>query len=141
MIKIILVSTIFTYLLSCNYVIANSCNESIKHTVNARQDGGYNLSITCTVRSFNPITAEGFFPKKTSHYKISIPGKGKDLSYKNYNGYYYSVDEISSNHTVWDIGYVWVDKNKENIYLNLYWLSPPDGIKPSEIHGKYSIEP
>lgn len=120
--------------------LSHECNESLKYSVTNKNDGGYELSITCVVRSFLPVTVEGFFPKRTTQYHISIMGRGKDLSYRNHNGYYYSINEISSNHNTWDLGYVWVDKERKNIYLNLYWLSTPGGLKPSEVHGKYQIK-
>lgn len=137
---IILMTVLAISFVNRNNALSNECNERLEYSVNKRGDGGYELSIMCVVRSFLPISVEGFFPKRTTHYHISIIGNGKDLSYRNHNGFYYSINDISSNHNTWDLGYVWVDKERENIYLNLYWLSTPDGLKPSEVHGKYRIK-
>jgi hypothetical protein len=89
-----------------------------------------------------PITAEGFFPKKQIYNKIVLKGKGEDWSYRNQPGYFYSFPEdIEALLGSWDIGYAWVDKSRETIYLNFYWVKSPDSIAESDVNGVYKIEP
>ena len=129
------------YFLLFSNSICFACNARKDYTIENRKDGGYDISLVCVEQSYLPITAEGFFPRRTLRYSMSLIGKGKDLSYRAHDGYYYSIDEIKSSHEAWDIGYAWVDKERKNIYLNLYWISTPDSLKPSEVHGKYIISP
>ena len=39
----------------------------------------------------------------------------------------------------WDFGYVWVDKERKYLYINLYSISSPDNITPYYINGKYCL--
>ncbi len=88
-----------------------------------------------------PITAEGFFPKKPINYEIRLKGKGKEWSYRNQPGYFYSFPEdIDAKPQSWDMGYVWVDRNRETIYLNFYWVKSPDALTESEINGAYKVK-
>jgi hypothetical protein len=107
-----------------------------------RVDGGYTLTLTGTERHLLPITAEGMFPKSQTNHKIVLKGKGKDWSYRNQPGYFYSFPEdIEASAISWDVGYVWVDKNRETIYLNFYWIKSPDALTASKINGAYKIAP
>jgi hypothetical protein len=112
----------------------------ITYSVTARQDGGYTLAIDVSKRHWMPITAEGFFPKEEISYQIEIVGQGDNWSYRNQNGYYYSLNEISCNNNNWDLGYVWVDSKRENLYINLYWVSEPDKLVETHINGKYVLK-
>jgi hypothetical protein len=138
--KLCLIIVFIVSMIKAPYALAHGCNEKLDYLIEKRPDGGYKLSIKCIERSFKPITSEGFFPKRETFYEVAIVGKGKDLSYRKHDGYYYSIDEVISPSEVWDLGYVWVDKKRENIFLNLYWLSTPDGLTKSKLYGKYKIK-
>lgn len=119
-----------------------SITRKINHKTEARDDGGYNLLLDGTIQSLMPITAEGFFPKRPISYKIVLKGKGKEWSYRNQPGYFYSFPEdIDAKPQSWDMGYAWVDKNRETIYLNFYWVKSPDSLTESEINGAYKVKP
>jgi len=115
--------------------------EDMEYTVLVRPDGGYTLTITKSKRHWKPITAEGIFPKETKNYTIDIIGKGEDWSNRNQNGYYYTFEAIKCNRKAWDFGYAWVDNERKHLYLNLYWVSSPDDYTPSDVNGKYLLNP
>jgi hypothetical protein len=87
-----------------------------------------------------PITAEGFFPKVERSYTIELISQGKDWSFRNQNGFYYPLDQIKSSDKAWDIGYAWIDAERKYIYINFYWVNSPDGLRPSDVNGKYKID-
>lgn len=128
-------------LISLNFFLLgeNAMAKEIEYSVSLRSDGGYTLLITCSKRHWNPITAEGFFPKEKEIYKIELIGEGEDWSYRNQNGYYYSLQKIISNKNHWDLGYVWVDLNRKFLYINLFWISSPNKLIESDINGKYIL--
>lgn len=114
----------------------------INHKAEPRDDGGYTLTLGGTIQSLMPITPEGFFPERPINYKIILKGKGKEWSYRNQSGYFYSFPEdIEAKPQSWDMGYAWVDKKRETIYLNFYWVKSPDSLTESEINGTYKVRP
>lgn len=133
---------VFCFILFLTIILMDS--ESMasdkKYSVTSRSDGGYKLEIYVKKRHWKPITAEGFFPKEEKSYVIEIVGKGTNWDYRAHNGYFYSLDKIKSVKKHWDIGYAWVDKERKNIYINFFWVDSPDGLKPSDINGKYTIK-
>jgi len=134
-------------IITCLLITVSVCHgegftRKINHNAEARDDGGYNLTLDGTIQSLMPITAEGFFPKRPFNYTIALKGKGKEWSYRNQPGYFYSFPEdIDANPHSWDMGYAWVDKNRETIYLNFYWVKSPDSLAESEINGAYKVKP
>ncbi|MBT0652714.1 hypothetical protein [Geomobilimonas luticola] len=134
-------------IITCLLLTVSVCHgegitRKINHKTEARYDGGYNLTLGGTIQSLMPITAEGFFPKSPINYKIILKGKGKEWSYRNQPGYFYSFPEdIDAKPQSWDVGYAWVDKNRETIYLNFYWVKSPDSLTESEINGAYKVKP
>jgi len=135
---------LIVFILFLSAVLSSSCAHrgiaNFDHTVQNRNDGGYTLSIQGTIRALAPITPEGFFPKRDVSYHIELVGEGENLRYRNHPGFYYPFPEkVHSNKQHWDFGYVWVDENKEYIYINLYWLDSPDGLTESDINGKYKV--
>jgi hypothetical protein len=119
---------------------SNAMASNIEYTVSRRSDRGYTLEIYIEKRHWKPITAEGFFPVEKKSYSIEIIGDGKDWSYREQNGYFYPLEQIQSIKKHWDIGYAWVDADRKYIYLNLYWVNAPDGLKRSDVSGKYTID-
>ena len=118
---------------------ATGCAGSrVDYTVQPRDDGGFTLDVLSRERFWMP-TAEGLFPSSGENFHIEIPGKGRDWSYRGQDGYYYSSNDIRTKFPHWDVGYAWIDKNRENLYLNLYHVSSPDGLGPSSINGKYRL--
>lgn len=111
--------------------------KNIDYKVTASPDGGY--SIALDISKTNVFSAEGFFQKIKNHYVLNLIGKGKDWSYRNQKGYYYGLNDISSNALGWDFGYAWVNADRTHLYLNLYWVSSPDGMIPSDLNGKYNL--
>jgi hypothetical protein len=140
-IKIIRVS--ITYLLIASLLIFFFGNismaQNLEYNISIRPDGGYKLLINYSKRVWQPITAEGFFPKIERSYTIELISKGKDWSFRNQKGFYYPLEKIQSADKAWDIGYAWVDANRKYIYLNLFWVKSPDGLTPSDVNGKYVI--
>jgi hypothetical protein len=109
--------------------------------ISSRTDGGYSLKIDGYTQHMQPVTAEGFFPKQSMHYEIELLGPGKDLTYRNQPGYYYSFpNDIKSDKEHWDFGYAWVDLKREYIYLNFYWIDSPNSVNKSRVNGRYKIE-
>ena len=128
-------------LFACTSCINFGTYKDIKHEVKKRPDGGYTITLSGTIRYLSPITAEGVFPKNNIYYQIDLKGKGKDWSYRNQPGFYYSYpDDIESKTPSWDIGYAWVDKDRKRIYLNFNWINSPNSLSKSEINGAYKIE-
>lgn len=120
--------------------LSSNCNaQNSEYKISSRPDGGYSLDIVVHKRHWKPITAEGIFPKETKNYSMDIIGKGKDWSFRNQEGYYYAIEQIESKNKAWDIGFAWVDNKLEYLYLNLYWVSAPNEITPSDVNGKYSL--
>lgn len=112
----------------------------MEYAIADRPDSGYLLNIVLYKRYWKLITAEGIFPKKRLTYAIEIVGKGRDWSYRNQKGYFYSLDEIKSTDKGWDFGYAWVDAEREYLYLNLYWVNSPNRIIPSDINGTFRLK-
>jgi hypothetical protein len=110
-----------------------------KYTVTARSDGGYSLEIELQKRHWKPITAEGIFPVEKKNYSIEIIGTGEDWSYRNQKGYYYGCDMIKSSGKICDFGYAWVSADRKYLYLNLYWVTSPDRMTPSDVNGRYDL--
>jgi len=133
-------------LIAFSLLLLTSCvnfgtSKNIDHKVKERSDGGYTVTLSGTIRHLTPITPEGAFPKQQIYYQIELKGKGKDWSYRNQPGFYYSYpDDIECKTPHWDIGYAWVDQNRQTIYLNLYWLKSPDSLWESDINGTYKIK-
>ncbi|MBQ9344946.1 MAG: hypothetical protein IJT88_07020 [Kiritimatiellae bacterium] len=97
------------------------------YSVTPNDDGGYTLTI---------------FPENTTAtapYKLRLlgPGVGKTEP----NGFYYPAMALIDNDKTGDIGYAWVDAPRERIYLNWYWIAPPDSLVPSNVNGCYEIRP
>lgn len=120
-------------------MISKSSANDIEYSIINRPDGGYSLNVKFLKRHWTPITAEGIFPIEKKNYQVDIIGKGKDWTFRNQKGYYYSSDDIKSNPKAWDFGYAWVDADRKNLYLNLFWVSSPDKLIPSDISGKYLL--
>jgi len=118
--------------------ISESHAKDINYSVTSTGNGGYSLDIAVSKTIF--FSADGLFQKVRTHYSIDLIGKGKDWSYRNQKGYYYSLDDIVADKTNWDIGYAWVDIDRKYIYLNFYWASSPEDLIPSDVNGKYRIE-
>ena len=128
-------------LIMCTGCINFGSSRSITHKVIPREDGGYEITLNGTKRIYQPITAEGFFPVEQLNYKISLIGKGKEWSFRAQPGYYYSFPtDIKSAKCHWDFGYIWVDKNRETISINLYWVKAPDSLLDADINGSYIIQ-
>lgn len=100
---------------------------------------GYSINHKITKRIWKIVTAEGFFPKKTINFHVTITGTGKDWSYRGQEGFYYSFSEIHGAKKYGDIGYMWVDAKREWIYVNFYWVLSPDELQASDVNGKYKI--
>lgn len=112
---------------------------SRNYSVSMRSDGGYVLDVTVYKRHWKLITAEGVFPLEKTRFVINIAGKGHDWSFRNQAGFYYTIDEITTNIHDWDLGYAWVDTLQKNLYVNLFWVQAPDRLVPSDVNGKYSL--
>lgn len=113
----------------------------IDSQVTPRADGGYTLVLKGETQIVQPITAEGFFPRQQIYSQIQLIGQGENWSYRNQPGFYYEYQkDIECKNANWDIGYAWVDQNRENIYLNFYWIDSPNSLKKSRINGKIKIK-
>jgi hypothetical protein len=114
--------------------------ETKQYSVNKRDDGGYTLSISYSKRIWKPITAEGIFPKEEGNYELNLIGAGEDWSKEGEPGFFYSLEKIESKKTHWEVGFAWVNKDRSVVYLNLFWVSPPNKLMPMVINGEYNID-
>lgn len=138
--KLIIKKRLFLYIFFIIFITNLHCYaKDMKHTVSLRPDGGYNIDVTISKRHMQLITAEGIFPKEIKNFKIEIIGKGKNWSYRNQNGFFYGIEQIKCLNNAWDFGYAWVDSERKYLYLNLYWVSSPDSLIPSDVNGKYRL--
>ena len=133
--------TVLFFGASCvNLANAHECNLGLEYQIGNRADGGFELTIICQRRIQKMITAEGFFPKTKKTFKISLIGNGNAWSEKrNQEGFFYPIEKIVCKAKAWDMGYVWVDQDRKNIFLNFYWVQSPNKLKPSIINAKYPI--
>ena len=138
--KLLRFALLLVLLLFFTLSISSPCKaQNNEYKIASRPDGGYSLDIVVHKRHWKPITAEGIFPKETKNYSMDIIGEGIDWSFRNQDGYYYSIEQIMSKNKSWDIGFAWVDSKREYLYLNLYWVSAPNEMIPSDVNGKYSL--
>lgn len=121
--------------------VCSAMADTKTYTVRSRSDGGYSIDIVVIKRHWQPITAEGFFPKERKTFTIEIIGNGQDWSFRKQSGFFYSQENVLCKSKLWDIGYAWIDSKREYIYLNFFWASAPDSTTPSDINGKYQIAP
>lgn len=118
----------------------NSMADTNEYSVSERGDGGYTVLINYSKRVWKPITAEGFFPKEEGRYEIILLERGEDWSNQGESGFFYPLNKIESKTKHWEVGFAWVDQKREMLYLNLFWVSPPDKLMPMAINGKYRIK-
>ena len=105
-----------------------AANAQEKHySVTPNIDGGYTLAIT-------PENAADSAP-----HKLRLLGPGVEKTAP--NGVYYPAMAIIDNDKTGDFGYAWIDAARERIYLNRYWMAPPDSLVPSDVNGCYEIRP
>lgn len=142
---------IYVQLVVIAYLFTGCMINTQKYAITKREDGGYILDIECKIKHLRPITAEGIFPEESTHYEIELLGKGQYLysgmidglsKYYQHNdpGYYYPKEYVNiPGMRAYDMGYAWVDLGRKNIYLNYYWIKPPDGLIKAELHGKYKV--
>ncbi|MBP5788587.1 MAG: hypothetical protein J6Y19_12335 [Kiritimatiellae bacterium] len=95
------------------------------YSVFPNDDGGYTLTII-------PGNATG-----TAPCQFRLLGHGVEKP----GGFYYPSTAFIENTPSGDIGYAWIDAPRERIYLNLYWMAPPDSLVPSDVNGCYEIKP
>ncbi len=131
------------FVLFCTGCVRFGQNKNITlHWLERRTDGGYMLVLRGTVRHIQPISAEGFFPVQHVYCTITLRGAGKDSFFRGQPGHYFSYpDDIESVEKYWDTGYAWVDKKRETIYLNFFWVTAPDSLIKSVVNGSYNIKP
>ena len=136
----IIVTILFIEISLPRNVPAHECNLGLEYQIENRTDGGFELTVICERQIQKLITAEGLFPKVKKIFKISLIGEGDDWSEKrNQKGFFYSPEKIICKAKAWEIGYVWVDQDRKNVFLNFYWVDSPDNLKPSIINAKYPI--
>ena len=111
-----------------------------EYTVTENGDGGYTLNITLEERYWG-WSLDGFFPKTRSEHEITLVGRGFNRNYRNEDGFYYPMDKIRRTSLAGaDVCWAWVSATKKEIYLNLYWIRPPDKLVPAHLGGCYKIE-
>lgn len=110
---------------------------SKEYKISERQDSGYSINIIVNKRYL--ITADGIFSGVRRSYSVDLIGEGKDWSFRNQNGTYYSFEEIKSINKEWDFGYAWITSDNEYLYLNLYVVKEPDSLIAADVNGKYRI--
>ncbi len=138
--KIHIYTTPFVFLFALLFMKDDCMAESKKYSIKKRSDGGYTLSVSYSKRIWKPITAEGIFPKERGSYELHLIGKGEDWSSEGEPGFFYSLGKIESKKTHWEVGFAWVNKDRSIIYLNLFWVSPPNKLMPMAINGEYKIK-
>lgn len=132
---------IFIAFFSVIILVRGTCMADAKnYAISERADGGDAISISYSKRVWKPKTAEGVFPQETGTYELNLVGKGEDWSGEGEPGSFYPLSKIESRKTHWEVGFAWVDKDRSLIYLNLFWVSPPDKLEPMAINGVYKIK-
>lgn len=126
------------YVLMMLLVVGCGCDE-VKYTVASVEGGGYVLHVKVQRRRLHPMSAEGMFPVETGSYKIEIAGKGEDWSYIGREGVFYRQEEVMCDRTAWEYCYAWVDQRRDFLYLNAYWIVPPNKLVRSSVAGKYAL--
>ena len=91
--KIIAALILFLFAVCVTCYAGIGISKDIKHEIQERLDGGYTIILSGKIRHLSPITAEGAFPKQSIYYQIELKGKGKDWSYRNQPGFYYSYPD------------------------------------------------
>lgn len=127
---------------ACVVLLAFSCGcglDDVTYTAAGIDGGGYLLQVNVQKRHLKVFTAEGMFPLEKGSYRITVFGEGHDWSFKGRKGYYYSPEEVKSDQRAWDYCYAWVDSRREFLYLNAYWLDPPNRMVSSNVAGKYAL--
>ncbi len=119
-------------------LIVSSCGK-LDYQIATTEDGGFRIRIDYEKRSAKILTAEGVFPVERGSYEVHLIGKGEDWSYKGARGRYYAPEKIRSNHRAWDYCHAWLDERSGTIYLNAYWICPPDRLARSNISGRFHI--
>ena len=115
-------------LLGVLFFVSLGANAREKHySVTPNDDGGYTLTII-------PENATNTAPRK-----LRLLGHGVERT--DPNGFYYPAMAIIENGKTGDFGYAWVDAPRERIYLNMYWMAPPNSLVPSDVNGCYEIKP
>jgi hypothetical protein len=109
------------------------------YTLAAIEGGGYELNVHYERRQLRLVSPEGMFPLETGTYKITVFGEGKDWGFKGRRGYYYSDSEVTSDQRAWDYCHAWVDEKRQFLYINAYWIDPPDRMIPSNVAGRYVV--
>jgi hypothetical protein len=131
--RITCISTVIVVLFILNTGVA----DDVIYKIEARPDGGYSLKMDVTKTTI--FSADGFSRKVRNHFEIVLLGKGEDWSYRNQKGFYYRQNDVVSSSQCWDFGYAWVDADRTYLYLNLYWVSSPESMIPSDLNGKYRL--
>lgn len=103
-------------------------------------DGGYLLNIVLSTRYWKLITSEGIFPSLQRTLAIELTGKGTNWTYRNQNGYYYSLNEIKCSQKEWDLGYAWISDDRRYLYLNLFWVNAPNSVISSDVNDRYLLK-
>ena len=123
-------------------VAANAWAVSRQYTVTENEDGGYTLNIVVEERHLG-LTCEGFCPKTRHEYEIRLVGPGTDeWKARNQGGFHYPANKVvwSWNRVAGDWGYAWVDRKREKIYINWYWIHAPDSLTPAKVNACYTIK-
>lgn len=136
--KYLWVVVIGAILVLCVAIFGPGKTVSREYIIAERPDGGYSLNAVIYKRYL--ITADGIFTGVRRTFTIVLIGKGRDLSYRNQKGYYYSLDEIKSTQKEWDLGYAWISDNHKYLYLNLFWVKAPDSVTPADVNGRYKLQ-
>lgn len=102
-----------------------------QYSVTPNADGGYTLTIMVD-------KGEG----TTAPCKLRLLGKGRDWKdSRGQDGFYYDWTAIIEADKTGDLGYAWVDRERERIYVNLYRVDAPNALIPSVANGCYEIKP
>lgn len=125
-------------LILCIVILGPGRITSIKYSIAERPDGGY--LINAAVKKRYLFTADGIFPSDRRSFIVELIGGGKDFSYRNQKGFFYSFDEIKSIQKEWDFGYAWISEDRKYLYINLFWVKSPDGVTPADVNGRYQLK-
>lgn len=101
-----------------------------QYSVIQNGDGGYTLTIMVDKE-------EG----TTAPCKLRLLGKGRDWKdSRGQDGFYYDWTAIIEAGKTGDLGYAWVDRERERIHVNLYRVDAPNALIPSIVNGCYEIK-
>jgi hypothetical protein len=107
--------------------------------VQAVPDGkGALIAASATVKDL--ISAEGFNYTTQPSVRITVFGKGRDMSYRDRPGRTYKFGtDFRVDVDCCNAGYLWLSEDRKILAISLHDVDPPTGLSPSCFNGEYPL--